>query len=143
VRITISAKSSVTDEDNKEVTDAAVLSRLDGLTDWEDIITDFASAHCMGELYADLRALLAPGTYLRFVYKPDRNELWCVTEYRSSRPLTKEELDRLADYTRIQWSDGIGENFRQLDSFEACGYYIAPGMGPEDFSAVVLEQNLS
>ena len=35
------------------------------------------------------------------------------TEYETTRELTKEECEKLADYTQGQWSDGIGEGFEQ------------------------------
>ncbi|MBL8798655.1 MAG: hypothetical protein JNM56_32475 [Planctomycetia bacterium] len=54
---------------------------------------------------------LRPGGYLTFVYKPDVNELWVVTEYETTRELEPRQLDFLKEYTTGQWSDGIGENF--------------------------------
>lgn len=44
--------------------------------------------------------------------------LMTVTEYTSDRELTDKELDSLLDYTKGQWSDGIGEGFEQRECHE-------------------------
>jgi hypothetical protein len=75
------------------------------------------------QLENDVRNALEPGGKLRFSYKPDLNELWCITEYRSTRRLSDQELKALVDYTEGQWSDGIGENFSS-SSMDVCGYLI-------------------
>lgn len=73
--------------------------------------------------------------YMHFVF--ENKELWTVTEYISSRELSKEELDTLSNYTQGQWSDGIGEGFEQHpcyfnddnfddDSDEDGDVYISP-----------------
>ncbi len=64
--------------------------------------------------------------YTRFVV--ENNKLYAVCEYTAKQELTKEELESLVDYTRGQWSDGIGEGFEQ----EPCMYiddaevYVSP-----------------
>ena len=49
--------------------------------------------------------------YAEFVYKDDR--LWVETTYEANEELTPEELKLLEEYTQGQWSDGIGEKFKQ------------------------------
>jgi hypothetical protein len=61
--------------------------------------------------------------YMYFSF--ENGKLWTITEYRSNRELSKEELEILSDYTQGQWSDGIGEGFEQ----QPCYYdevYIHP-----------------
>lgn len=67
------------------------------------------------------------GGYMEFRFEDGK--LWTYTIYHTEEELTKEELDTLLDYTRGQWSDGIGEGFEQ----EPCYYdkkgneiYISP-----------------
>lgn len=65
--------------------------------------------------------------YMDFRFK--NGKLWTYTIYNSDRELKKEELELLKNYTKGQWSDGIGEGFEQ----EPCKYtyedeevYISP-----------------
>lgn len=92
--------------DAPRVTDPAVLRALDGYdAEPEDPLAD--------DLDAPLSRRVKGGT-LRFAYDPAGNELRAVSEYRSRRPLTADELADLARQTEGTWSDGVGE-----DGFEA------------------------
>ena|ERR1043165_416260 len=152
MRIIIRGKAFVYDGNLIEVIRPEILRSLDGLVYEEETFTDY-----LGNLNTDMvqkmlveqpgdeglqedlrksqmengvREALTPGGKLRFSFNPERNELCCVTEYRSSRRLTDEELELLAGYTEGQWSDGIGENFSSSSEKE-CGYLIdCTLMGP-------------
>ena len=69
------------------------------------------------------------GGYMRFHANED-GTLTTITEYDSENQLTKNQLRELADYTRGQWSDGIGEHFEQFLCFITDDgeyeYYISP-----------------
>ena len=158
MRIIISGKAFVYDADRSEITSPEILRSLDGLVYDEEIFTDYLGnlnttttkqmlVQTPGderllqvlresELENGVRQALEPSGKLRFSYKPDRNELWCVTEYRSNRGLTDEELKLLAGYTQGQWSDGIGENFSS-SSEEDCGYLIDCYLCGPNFSPIL------
>ena len=53
------------------------------------------------------------GGYMRFEYNKRLESLYVITEYDTTRKLTKEEEQQVIDYTQGQWSDGIGEGFEQ------------------------------
>ena len=54
--------------------------------------------------------------YMHFNFTDER--LWTITEYFSDRELNYEELNILLDYTKGQWSDGIGEGFEQFSCMQ-------------------------
>ena len=85
------------------------LKKLDGI-DCQDEFTEYMDTND-----CSAKECLSSG-YLEFKYEDGK--LWSITTYTSTRPLTKEELDQLIDYTTGQWSDGIGEGFEQ----EGCNH---------------------
>lgn len=91
-------------------TNAADLRDLDGI-DCQDDFVEY-----LDEDFADK---LESG-YMSFSYEKEKNKLYTLTEYtvKEGCELNKEEIKALVDYTRGQWSDGIGENFEQSPVFE-------------------------
>jgi hypothetical protein len=158
MRIIVGGKAFVYDADRNEVTSSEILRSLDALAYDEETFTDYLGnrdTSTIQEMLAEtpddkgllesfresqlensVREALEPGGKLRFSYKPDVNELWCITEYRSRRRLNDDELKMLADYTEGQWSDGIGENFSS-SSQEVCGYLIDCGLCGPNFSPIL------
>lgn len=59
----------------------------------------------------ELKDKLVGESYLTFELVG--RSLTSVVEYHTNVKLTKSELNKLADYTQGQWSDGIGECFEQ------------------------------
>lgn len=107
MRVAISGRVFVLGADG-ETTDPAVLRRFDGIVYEDEAFTEYLGGP---EEENILLAALQPGGYLRLVYKPALNQLWGLTEYTLTRPLSARERDLLVAYTIGQWSDGIGENF--------------------------------
>jgi len=67
------------------------------------------------------------GGGMDFSYK--NGELYVATTYELSREITKEETEKLIEYTQGQWSDGIGEGFEQypaMTDYEYGDIYISP-----------------
>lgn len=64
--------------------------------------------------------------FMSFVW--ETGKLYTITRYRATEALTPEELEQLKDYTVGQWSDGIGENFEQINCLYVDGEetYISP-----------------
>ncbi len=143
MRVTVSGRAFV-DGDGGEVTDAAILRRFDGVVYDREAFTDYFGNISLAvieqsrrpgneervqqrlreaELENATRNAVQAGGHLRFVYKPEANELWVVTEYEANRPLSSEELAFLARYTNGQWSDGVGANFQSV-SQELYGFTV-------------------
>ena len=87
-------------------TDTADLGACDGI-DCQDCFTDYIDDNFDGAI---------SGGYMHFEIID--GVLTTVTEYESTRELTKTEVKELEEYTQGQWSDGIGEGFEQQE----CGY---------------------
>lgn len=109
MKLKITAKTTVIDETDKPVTDAARLAALDGVAS-DECFSDYLMDD---PLTKDLPARGVSGGYLRFRFQNDSQELFAETEYDLQHPLTDEETKALVKYTASQWSDGIGENFSQ------------------------------
>ena len=92
-KVTIKAKSGI-------VNGTTDLSQLDGI-DCQDRFSDYVSTFSGA----------VSGGYMRFEYED--GGLWTITEYKSNRKLTDDELNKLGEDTQGQWSDGIGEGFEQ------------------------------
>jgi len=84
-------------------TDYKNLSELDGIDCQENFAEYFDSDFSFKD---DIKS-----GYMYFSFENEK--LWTITEYRSNRELSKEELEILSNYTQGQWSDGIGEGFEQ------------------------------
>lgn len=87
------------DETDELVTDKKRLQALDGL--------DFSTLKCADYLDSKLEEIGIRGGLIRLAWQ--QGKLWAVTEYAAPRKLTTVELAELVEYTRGQWSDGIGE----------------------------------
>jgi hypothetical protein len=143
VRVRISGSTIVRD-DTGEVTDAALLRRLDGVVYDRETFTDhFGNRNVAGyekylrpdneakirekmrqaEFENATRNALLPSGHLRLVYNETHNQVWVATEYQATRELSDPELALLVQHTLGQWSDGIGENFLSL-SKELCGFIV-------------------
>ena len=90
-------------------TDYQHLDRLDGI-DCQDEFSEYFNKE--EQVLKDKNVC---NGYLRFEYSDGK--LWSLTTYESPVLLTEEELDILANYTKGQWSDGIGEGFEQEDCY--------------------------
>lgn len=89
-------------------TDYPLIGELDGISDQENFAEYF-------DRDFTFRKNIKSG-YMQFAVEDD--VLMTVTTYYSDRELTKKELDKLLDYTKGQWSDGIGEGFEQNECHE-------------------------
>src|SRR5438045_3896697 len=76
--------------------------RYDGLT-WYEVFSDYFGGD------DDFPGV--SGGQMRLEWSEDDQTLYVITEYESTRRLSKDEEERLIDYTSGQLSDGIGENF--------------------------------
>lgn len=90
-------------------TDYPNLKELNGI----DCQDDFAE-------YSDFSDDLESG-YMSFKFEDGK--LYTYTEYVSNMKFSEEELQRLADETQGQWSDGIGEGFEQYPCCQATEPY--------------------
>ena len=111
VRVVIRGYAAVYGRDDKLVTHPAILRTLGGLAYDAERFTDHLDTR--GRIVPEEAALataLEPGGEIRFEHHGDEPVLAAITEYRSRRPLTPNELRALVSYTVGQWSDGIGEN---------------------------------
>jgi hypothetical protein len=131
VRVTISGRAFVV-RDGDDVRDAAILRRFHDVVYDDEVFTDHlgdinldsvqkargpkSKEFRQAKLENGVREALESGGSLRLVYEPAAKQLWVRTEYTARQALTPEELTLLADYTRGQWSDGIGENFQEVSA---------------------------
>lgn len=105
MRVEIKAKAGKAHfgDDYKELTDLSILNNID----CQDNFADYADDEFVDKLEHG---------YMYFSYeleKDGKGTLYTITDYKVSKPLTREELIKLGDYTQGQWSDGIGEGFEQ------------------------------
>lgn len=108
-KISIAGNTVLTDSDDVQITEPAVLKRFSGIADNEepsfsDYLLDGVEQQCLED--AEIH-----GGHLILSYRKSDNQLTVVTEYFASRRLTKGELEILRAYTVGQWSDGFGEGF--------------------------------
>jgi len=110
MKLRVSAPTSVLhwESDNRPVTDRARVAALDGLCYNEECFSDYLMDD---KETKDLAARGVSGGYLRFRFDATTDQLWAETVYDLCETLRDQEIKSLLDYTRGQWSDGIGENF--------------------------------
>lgn len=115
-----------------EVTDAARLAALDGV----------GPPDAFAEYLADgdeAEAALAPvvtGGYLKLVHSETDGRLSATVSYQAGRELTAPELAVLAEYTRGQLLDGIGEGFTQSGTHEQKVWVEFDAMNRRDVKVV-------
>ena len=105
---------------DQQLTDPPTLSALVPLSYDDELFSDyFADAN----LDVALVDAIAPSGKLRFDYDGESIVLRVSTEYQTRRLLTQPEIESLVEYTKGQWSDGIGENWAS-ESVERVGFSI-------------------
>lgn len=92
-----------------EVTDVSRLKSLDGVGSTES----FADYLADGSKEEQTLSKVLSGGYLQLSYLPKQKTVVAIITYDATRALTDEELAILAEYTRGQLLDGIGEGFTQ------------------------------
>jgi hypothetical protein len=120
--IRFAAPACIFDASRELVTSVEIHRQLDGTRYGDEAFTDFLGGPSDE---TDLALLLEHGGYLSFLFNESRNQLDAVTEFRAARRLDESELELLTNYTRGQWSDGIGENFVS-ESFNRYGFSLQP-----------------
>lgn len=100
MRITIEGPAAAADAKDAEILDVDRLRAFDGVK---------SEATCVDYLDDSLAEIGLVGGHVEFVFDEPSGRLRVRTVYHSPRKLKKKELDQLAEETRGQWSDGIGE----------------------------------
>ncbi|MDB5292406.1 MAG: hypothetical protein JWL69_3647 [Phycisphaerales bacterium] len=108
MRIIVSGRITARDARTNRPLAGGQLKSLDGIIYDKDV--------CSNYLDNDLLEIGLAGGSLRISYVTGRDELRVVTEYESPCELSAEELRKLVEDTKGQWSDGIGEGC--FDDFE-------------------------
>jgi hypothetical protein len=134
--IRFTAPALVFDANGELVTSVDVHRQFDGTSYDEAAFTDFLGGP-KGE--TELALLLDHGGYLRFLFIDSESRLYAVTDFRASRRLNVSELELLTNYTKGQWSDGIGENFVS-ESSRRYGYSLQPET--DGFEAVQIDDGV-
>ena len=106
---------------DEPITDLQRLRTLDNVQYSDETFSDYISDG--GE--PELQSVPVTGGHMRFYFDHRSNQLCAETVYDSARILTRQEVGALIEYTRGQWSDGIGENFSQMYADEA-GIFLEP-----------------
>jgi hypothetical protein len=107
---------ALNNEDGTSITDVGIIRTLDGAESDETFADYFDDA---------TKDLGVSGGRLRFYFDDRSQRLWAETIYEASRELTEAEMNALTEYTKGQWSDGIGENFSQAQG-EETGIFLEP-----------------
>lgn len=94
------------------------LQKLDGYDDPINYFSDYFDSEMV-----ELRGLFEDTGVMSFHLKD--GEFWVHTTYESpNNIISSAALAQLREYTRGQWSDGIGEGFEQFPVMEK--YFISP-----------------
>lgn len=101
--VVITSELKMFDSKNKRTRKLEHLKLLDGFVadDPEDRLDRYLSP--------ELAQIGLTGGVIRCKLDVDTSKLLIITEFDSPRVLTAEELSALLDYTKGQWSDGVGE----------------------------------
>jgi hypothetical protein len=110
--IFIKGRAKVSNNDGP-VIDPTLLKQLNGVTYEQGTFTEFLAD---GGDYSISRKIKRDGG-MYFSYKAGEMTVSVTTSYWSKKPLSEKELKSLANYTMIQWSDGIGEGLESENTF--------------------------
>jgi ankyrin repeat protein len=100
--ITITGPTEIRDrESNMPITDPQRLKVCNGACE--------QSANLADDLVGDLAHLAIAGGDLKLRYDPKQKCVLVRSTYQAPRKLSADQLKKLIDYTRSQWSDGAGE----------------------------------
>lgn len=107
MRVRLQGVALVFGDDERAIGDPAVLGSLHGYSYDDERFTDYLGGPQAEDALAQILLL---GGCIRFEHDGHSPFLLAITEYQAIRPLDAAELALLVEYTRGQWSDGIGEN---------------------------------
>ncbi|MGC4118919.1 MAG: hypothetical protein QM765_31005 [Myxococcales bacterium] len=93
-------------DDDSVARDPALLATLDGKGEDADM-----AQYIWPDKSPELHSLELDGGDLYLRYDPATQSLRTETRYRVGKRLSDEELALVLEYTRGQWSDGVGEDF--------------------------------
>lgn len=131
MKVIISGPAAAFDADEQQISDTARLKKIDGL--------EYTKEVCATHLDGPLSEIGIEGGSLRITFDSALQDLRVLTEYRVPRKLKKSELVLLRDYTKGQWSDGIGEGCFD-DYRERAGINVSVYPIPYDDAAVEVNQ---
>ena len=106
--------------DDQQIIDPLTLSALVPLSYDDELFSDYLADQNVDKALVDA---IAPSGKLRFDYDGESTALRVSTEYDTRRPLTQQEIEALVEYTKWQWSDGIGGGGAS-ESVHRVGYSI-------------------
>ena len=113
MKLIVKAICGAVQSDIDDLTEDQILEAVDGLSNDNDFVEYLDDDYCNK---------LESG-YMSF--KVINGKLYVMTTYEVNERLTSVEMDKLAEYTQGQWSDGIGESFEQFPRTEL-ELYISP-----------------
>lgn len=118
MKVSISGPAAAFAADGRAITELSELESLLGLEDSEESLAN--------HLDGALAEIGLEGGHLRLALNESGQSLRVQTEYLSPRRLKKAELDALVEFTKGQWSDGIGEGcfaaFQAETGISVCVY---------------------
>jgi hypothetical protein len=134
MKVNISGPVTAFHADGRAITKLSELESLHGLGDSEESLAN--------HLDGALAEIGLEGGHLRLVLDASGPSLRVHTEYLSPRRLKKAELDALVEFTKGQWSDGIGEGcFAALQAETGISVCVYPT--PHDPASIQATQSPS
>ncbi len=128
VRLTVSGRATAYTREGRRLTAADDLRAVSGLVSG-DAFTDSLGGRAVEDALA---SILQPGGRLALEYRGDVGQLWVITEYLASRPLSDSELRLLIGHTVGQWADGAGTDLEIGGYLIDCYPTDLPGFDPEE-----------
>jgi hypothetical protein len=133
MKIIVSGPAAAFDAEEEFISDLQVLKDLDGLQD--------AEVACAEHLDPPLGDIGIEGGTLHVAYDSRSASLRVLTVYHSPRKLQKSELQALVEFTKGQWSDGVGEGcFSNHAALTKANISLSVYPIPYDDKAVRIEQ---